>query len=47
MGHGKPEKKCNFLISFSRPEKSWILIVGHRKSLKMMFMEKITKKAFF
>ena len=31
----------NFLIL------SWILIEGHGRSLKIMVMEKITKKAFF
>ena len=27
-GHGKPGKSWNFVISFSRAGKSWILIVG-------------------
>ena len=27
-GHGKPGKECNLRISFSRPGKSWNLIVG-------------------
>ena len=36
MGHGKPGKSCNSIISFSRPGKSWNLGVGHGKSWKMV-----------
>jgi len=35
MGHGKPGKS-EFLISFSRPGKSWNGSVGHGKSWKVM-----------
>ena len=44
-GHRKPGKSWNFVISFSTLGKSWISIVGHGKSLKMTFMEKITKSS--
>ena len=40
MGHGKPGKSWNLIISFSRPGKSWNLGVGHGKSWKMMFIRK-------
>ena len=33
-GHGKPGKSLNLRISFSRPGKSWNLIVRPRKSWK-------------
>ena len=32
MGHGKPDKSWNFVISFFRPGKSWVLIVGDMES---------------
>ena len=32
--------KGNFVISICRPSKSWIVIVDHGKSLKIVFMEK-------
>ena len=36
LGHGKPGKSWNFtIISFSRPQKSRNLSVGHGKSCKM------------
>ena len=38
--YGKPGKSWNFVILFSRPRKSWIFILGHGKSLYIMFMEK-------
>ena len=38
--HGRPGKSWNFVISFSRPGKSLILIVDHGKSLKITLMEK-------
>ena len=41
MGHGKPGKSWNFVISFSRHEKSCILIVGHCKSLKKLCLWRI------
>ena len=31
-GHGKPVKSWNFIISFSRPGKSWNWSMGHGKS---------------
>ena len=39
-GHGKSGKSWNYVISSSMPRKTWILIVGHGNSLKIMFMEK-------
>ena len=44
-GHRKPGKSWNFVVSFSTLGKSWISIVGHGKSLKITFMEKITKSS--
>ena len=35
-GHGKPGKSWNFRFSFSRPEKSLNLSVGHGKSWKII-----------
>ena len=34
-GHGKPGKSLNLRFSFSRPGKSWNLIVSPRKSWKI------------
>ena len=45
MGDVKPRKSWNFLTSFSRPRKSWILNVGDGKSLKIMLIEKNHKES--
>ena len=36
MGHGKPGKLWNLIISISRPGKSWNLVVGHKKSWEIV-----------
>lgn len=48
MGHGNPVKSGHFVISFSRLGKSWILIVGHGKSLKIILFcgKKSLRKQF-
>ena len=39
MGHWKPGKSLNSRISFSRPGKSWNLIVGLGKSFKVLLKD--------
>ena len=43
-GLGKPGKSWNLRISFSRPEKSWNFVFGHRKSwqIKVLFDRSVT-----
>ena len=46
-GHEKSGMSWNFIISFSRPGKSWNLGVSHGKSWKMMFIKKNKTIKFF
>ena len=47
VGQGDAGKSGNFEISFSLPGESWIFIVGHGKSWKILFMEKYHRKHSF